>query len=254
MPLNIKRQVDYMDFLNNKPQAKYKVLCVGDEVYGDYVRSCLPENLGLMSVSDMDVNIQKPENIVLVVFTGGEDVSATVYGHHNSKDTIFSNRRDETEMRYYKWAVSNGIPMVGICRGSQFLYAMSGGTLFQHVSRHAGTRHNVMSAKHPLCQDGGNIYFVNSTHHQMADIRSKPEHVDVLAISAPPQAQYHYFWDAGVGEIVSIADVAEVESWVDNKNHALGIQWHPEMGNCPVEGRALASELIANFYTLNKRA
>lgn len=98
----------------------------------------------------------------LIQFTGGEDVSPSLYGEQRHRTTGDSLERDLYEAGFFAFARRMGIPMAGICRGGQFLNVMSGGKMYQHVSAHAtGARHlltDLNTAKE---------ISVSSTHHQM---------------------------------------------------------------------------------------
>lgn len=101
----------------------------------------------------------------LIQFTGGEDVSPFLYGEQNHRTTGDSFERDLFEAAYFAIARRMGIPMVGICRGGQFLNVMSGGKMYQHVNKHAtGLNHVLLDhcdLLHPQAIE------VSSTHHQM---------------------------------------------------------------------------------------
>jgi gamma-glutamyl-gamma-aminobutyrate hydrolase PuuD len=96
----------------------------------------------------------------LVCFTGGADVTPAMYGDFQHKYTTNSFRRDEAESRVFHECIRLNKPMVGICRGGQFLNVMSGGRMYQHVERH--------TAPHEITDlETGDVIFVSSTHHQM---------------------------------------------------------------------------------------
>lgn len=100
----------------------------------------------------------------LVCFTGGTDVDPSLYSSKRNLKTSHSDyQRDKIEQEIFKKCIKLSIPMVGICRGAQFLCVMSGGKLFQHVENHC-VSHNMYTTK-------GDEYVVTSSHHQMMDIR-----------------------------------------------------------------------------------
>jgi len=98
----------------------------------------------------------------LILFTGGEDVSPKLYEHPQHRTTYNSIHRDYEESRIFKEAISLGIPMVGICRGGQFLNVMCGGTMYQDVSKHATRDGHLI--KDLFTNQKLNV---TSTHHQM---------------------------------------------------------------------------------------
>lgn len=111
----------------------------------------------------------------LVVFTGGEDVTPALYGAAAHPATYNSVQRDEEEAVVFEYCRSHGIPMVGICRGGQFLNVMSGGEMYQHVNKHA-----IHGTHIAVDVDSGETIPVSSTHHQMM----KPsEYAQVVAIA-----------------------------------------------------------------------
>lgn len=96
----------------------------------------------------------------LAVFTGGADVSPHIYGAARHPSTGCDPRRDEKEGEAFDEFAMLGVPMVGICRGGQFLNVMNGGAMYQHVTNHVGS-HMITDLL-----TGDNIY-ASSTHHQM---------------------------------------------------------------------------------------
>lgn len=96
----------------------------------------------------------------LVLFTGGEDVSPDIYKEKKYKFTQNNVARDNFEIQQYQTALANNKPMVGICRGAQFLTVMAGGKLIQHV-----TGQNYLHKIKDIVFD--DEIEVTSTHHQM---------------------------------------------------------------------------------------
>lgn len=95
-------------------------------------------------------------------FTGGADVTSSLYGDKSHPATYSDLHRDVVEGMIFKRAITNKKPMVGICRGAQFLNVMSGGRMYQHVQKHA-----VHPGHHITDLVTGEVVFVSSTHHQM---------------------------------------------------------------------------------------
>ncbi len=93
----------------------------------------------------------------LVVFTGGEDVTPSLYGEQNV-DSDCNPQRDADEAEIFQHFIE--VPKVGICRGGQFLNVMSGGRMWQDTDNHC--RYHVLKD----LLTGRNL-FVSSTHHQM---------------------------------------------------------------------------------------
>lgn len=101
------------------------------------------------------------EEADIICFTGGADVHPSFYGEEVLPSTHFNLDRDNKEAAIFGEALGLKIPMVGICRGAQFLNVMNGGGLWQHVNNHTAT-HDVTDVK-----SGTTRKNMTSTHHQM---------------------------------------------------------------------------------------
>lgn len=97
----------------------------------------------------------------IALFTGGSDVHPFLYGEKVHPTTSFNIRRDMVDINAYR-SMGSIKPKVGICRGGQFLNVMSGGSLYQHVDKHA------INVDHEAnCLWTQETVPVSSTHHQM---------------------------------------------------------------------------------------
>lgn len=68
------------------------------------------------------------------LFTGGHDVSPRMYSEPPMEGKISScKKRDEMESFILKEAIDGNKPILGICRGMQFINAFLGGTLYQDI-------------------------------------------------------------------------------------------------------------------------
>jgi carbamoylphosphate synthase small subunit len=117
------------------------------------------ENMFLLAGHSISPTVEGAE---LVCFTGGSDVSPYLYGENPHDLTSSCEFRDKKSLNLYEKAKKADIPMVGICRGAQLLNVLSGGSMYQHVSKHAvGGTHEVLDML------AGKTVQVSSTHHQM---------------------------------------------------------------------------------------
>ncbi len=117
--------------------------------------------LGGEITTDPAILFQDPGSVKLVCFTGGEDVSPNLYGHENLGSGC-SKARDEREVLIFEQAKKHKVPMTGICRGSQFLNVMCGGTMVQNLTAsHGGAQHQCETID-------GKEFRVTSSHHQMS--------------------------------------------------------------------------------------
>lgn len=104
--------------------------------------------------------VKKMEDADLVLFTGGEDVSPNLYGKKANPTTGNNPARDRYEITEFDKAKALGKPMIGICRGSQFLCVMNKGILVQN-QQNKYSYHNITT-------DDGRVINISSTHHQAA--------------------------------------------------------------------------------------
>lgn len=102
----------------------------------------------------------------LVCFTGGEDVTPSLYGEINLGSQC-NWQRDSDEMELYQTCLALGKPFVGICRGGQFLNVMNGGKMIQDVNNHGLWGTHKLSLLWNNLRIPNEDYRVTSTHHQM---------------------------------------------------------------------------------------
>lgn len=155
----------------------------------------------------------------LVVFAGGEDISPDLYGAEKHLMTSYSYKRDRDDIQVFMAALDMRIPMVGICRGAQFLHVMNGGVLYQHVDNHNGN-HSIWDEKLKKT-----INKVSSVHHQMC--KSGNKGMDVIATSVKSENRFlDNTRNDGPGN--TFAKTADVEAFYYGQSCCLGVQGHPE--------------------------
>jgi putative glutamine amidotransferase len=174
------------------------------------------------------VRIQGPEKVGLdlagadaVVLSGSTtDVHPRTYGEQLDPRSVDPDlTRDLRDLAALRIALRDDIPVVGVCRGSQLLSVLFGGSLSQHVERHAGNHaHPVATASGSSARRALGVQAdVVSDHHQA--VRSVGRGLRVTATAHD-----------GMVEALE----------VPGRRLALGLQWHPERGG----GEALADLLV----------
>ena len=75
------------------------------------------------------------ELVDALILPGGVDVEPSRYGAVARSDCNLNvvPELDEVEFRLAEWAMSDGLPLLGICRGIQVMNVACGGTLWQDV-------------------------------------------------------------------------------------------------------------------------
>ena len=157
-----------------------------------------------------------PKSFKLVLFTGGADISPTLYEEVSPKGMCGNDlSRDRIEMKIFKHAVYNNIKIAGICRGTQLINVMAKGRMFHHVSNHAGSVHTIQIAN-------GEILEVNSLHHQMCILGLNT----ILVGWAHPSISEIYYGNRD--EQINF-NGKEPEVIIAPNLNACGVQYHPEM-------------------------
>jgi len=189
--------------------------------------------------------VEKMEDSDIVLFTGGEDVNPEVYGHKPNQKSYFSKERDLREIKEFEKARMLGKGMVSICRGSQLITALSGGTLIQHVSNHAiaGTH------KIKFLEDEKEMY-ITSTHHQMMNPFGLDEsEYDLIAVSASKRS-FTYEQSSPSDQALNMASEPEIVYYKAFK--ALAIQGHPEMMSKDEDVVIKINSLINTYLLANE--
>jgi gamma-glutamyl-gamma-aminobutyrate hydrolase PuuD len=153
----------------------------------------------------------------LVVFTGGEDVSPHIYGEEKNPKTGNNERRDDEEAEIFRLALYLNKHIIGICRGSQFTCAMSGGRLVQHQQN----PHYI----HDITTSTGEVIPITSTHHQAMYPYDMYEGNYKLLAWTEGISKMH---ENGLEKEISDKPFKEAEICYFPKTKVLGIQGHPE--------------------------
>ena len=166
------------------------------------------------------------ERVDGVFLAGGVDVDPSSY----NEDTLdvcgrTDEDRDAVELMFTRWAIEDGKPLLGVCRGMQIINVACGGSLFQDVAAQGerlikhdyfptqGFARDFLSHEasvtpgtklHAIYQ--GDAIMVKSMHHQG---------IKKLGDSLEPSV---------------IAPDGLIEG-LEGKNgkYLIGVQWHPEM-------------------------
>lgn len=210
-----------------------KRLTIGATLYRDEDREYLPKNyyraIGLMGGVALPLPASTPpdrageicDGLDGMLFTGGDDVTPSLYGQEAEPETEGMDiHRDELERALLMTCLERGIPVMGICRGCQIINVALGGTLVQHIPRRFGQTHWMKKGQEidflhyvRVLQDtelfrtlGGDV-FVNSYHHQCVDRLAD----GLRATAFAPEG------------FVEAFEKIDRDTWL------LAVQWHPEV-------------------------
>jgi len=208
--------------------------------YCDHTASFGFEFLGEMDNLSNDVDF--------ALFTGGADVNPGLYGEERGYYTRTNPNRDMLDLQKFQEAKNNKLPIVGICRGSQFITVMAGGKLIQHVTGHA------IGGTHEIETFDGKKLWITSTHHQMMypwDVKNHYILAHTFNISDTylngnneeifPNIEHYK-----TGKVVKPL-ITEPEIVYYPDINALCIQGHPEYSNCPEETKEYVKFLVTKL-------
>lgn len=153
-----------------------------------------------------------------LLFIGGADIDPSFYKEENVASTVsrYSDTRDQLAYSYYQEHRGRFKIAAGICRGGQFLNAMSGGSMWQDVNNHTRP-HDIVD----LCT--GKVVRASSTHHQMMRPSAKGE---IIATSTQKLSTYKL---NGKDGLVTDDDTDVEVVWYKD-TQCLCFQPHPEYG------------------------
>jgi putative glutamine amidotransferase len=161
-------------------------------------------------VSDLDSLISRLDGVCL---SGGPDLDPGAYGVRERHAELGPTEPslDAFELELARAAIERGMPLLGICRGSQALNVACGGTLHQHLPGHRQSEPGcrvtheveVLAGTRLAGLLGAGTYAVNSFHHQGVDRVGHGLRVAARAADGTVEA-------------------------IEGPGFAIGVQWHAE--------------------------
>ncbi len=147
-----------------------------------------------------------------LILCGGNDIDPKYYGEEINGSVNIDSRRDTAEFAVARAFLEAEKPILGICRGSQLINILLGGSMCQHIenaNEHIATefgdnRHIATAQRDSLCYRlYGEEFFINSAHHQA-----------IKRLGEGLTATMH------AGDII--------EGFQHKTLPIIGVQWHPE--------------------------
>lgn len=158
----------------------------------------------------------------LVLFEGGEDVDPSMYNEPKNPTTYSNIKRDTEEFKIFHEAVDAGIPILGICRGSQLACVASGGKLVQH-QLNPGVHEIFYNTSDNIDSSKTKTILVNSTHHQAQYPFDLPDNEYKIIGWTENMLPFHED-----GEEKEMNPIKECEIVYYPITNCLAIQFHPE--------------------------
>lgn len=177
-----------------------------DSLENNYINYLEKFGIKLIPIPNSSKNILsyfKKFPISAIILSGGNDVNPELYGEEIKEGFSISKQRDETEKKLLEIAVKKKIPVLGICRGMQFINTYFNGKL-EKVEEHTRKNHKIKITGETKDVLGDEIE-VNSYHNYGISKNTLSNKLNSFAnAEGIVEGIFHPFFPIG------------------------GIQWHPE--------------------------
>ena len=169
------------------------------------------------------VNEKESYDIKALILSNGNDIG--LFDNDGKDSSDLSCERDETELWLIRHAIKNKIPVLGVCRGMQFINGYFGGGLkkINDLMSHVSNNHAVDIIDSKFVSILGNQPTVNSFHKFGIFEDSISKNLRIFALHSQHQI---------------------CEGLYHPELPVMGIQWHPER-KCPNDEKNRL--LIDNF-------
>jgi putative glutamine amidotransferase len=161
-----------------------------------------------------------------VFLTGGVDVDPATYGEerHTACDAP-DPARDWVEINLIRWALADGKPVLGVCRGIQAINVACGGSLFQHLPE------QMPAMKHDYFPRPENQYTRDYLAHEVA-VEAGSRLARMLGETTPLVNSMHH---QGIKRLAPSlkASAFAPDGLIEgveggNGRFLVAVQWHPE--------------------------
>ena len=176
-------------------------------------------------LEDEDVLRGLYDRMDAVLIPGGVDLDPETYGEAPLPTCgRLDPDRDRVELRFARWAIAEGKPLFGLCRGLQILNVALGGTLYQDI---AAQRNDAL--KHDYFPTAG--FSRDHLAHPVTVVSGS--RLDALVGTAPLKVNsmhHQAVKDLAPGLVsTAVAPDGVIEAIESSANRfVLGVQWHPE--------------------------
>lgn len=182
-----------------------------DQRWHDLGKACGIQLIPIPNQPDQAEAFAQTLQLEGLIFSGGNNVgvqAGKLMTTGSLAEQDIALERDHTEWNLLHWAIAHRVPVLGVCRGMQFIHAALGGTLsLIQAEEHAGTTHAISWGDHfhaLLCLERA---AVNSYHRWGFYANQRATGCDVWGIDPNDQV---------------------VEAFSHQTHRLTGIMWHPE--------------------------
>ncbi len=161
-----------------------------------------------------------------LLIPGGVDIDPAQYGEEVRPECgNLDPARDRVELQLVRWAIEEGKPVFGLCRGHQIINVACGGTLWQDLASQNGAFH-----KHDFFPNAG---FERDHLAHPISIEPGTRLHNLLESSTVDVNSMHHQGVKRLGSGLRVSAVAPdglieaIEG--DGEAFLVGVQWHPEV-------------------------
>ena len=209
------------------------------------------------------------QDIDAVVFTGGEDISPTLFAtpepwHGIEAEKDFNTTRDVSDYLLLSYCIDNDIPTLCICRGAQMLGVVAGAPLIQDIPTYyagLGIDYNYIHRYNKSNPDAAKEYI----SHPSVVTRKNSLFYDIIktdTLHGCPSWHHQAIGDlSNTSAVVTATTISQgveiVEALeIPDKVFIVGVQFHPEyvMAKEDSEGKSMDKATTLRFFEALARA
>jgi len=193
-------------------------------------------------------NVDLMKKCDFLLLTGGADINPSYYGQERSDrihPSYYDAKRDEKEFDLANEAILSDIPIIGVCRGAQWLAILAGGSLIQHVDGHETGMH-FLELYDPDDPEFNRVS-MSTSHHQMCNLTG----VDHMLYAWTNHLSSLYLGQKGV-KLFPKGLTKEPEIFYIPNIRGFGIQGHPEYLSRHAPGNRYIRKLLTKTYLIQE--
>lgn len=151
-----------------------------------------------------------------IVIGGGNDINPGLYGMQNDHNAKLDHERDIFEIEMINFALKHDIPLLGICRGSQLINVVLGGTLYPNIRL---LRKNTSNFRTPFPRKTALLEKNTKLFGKIGNLRLRINSLHYQAIDK-----------LGNNLRITAKDLDGFIQGIESTSHRfiIGTQWHPE--------------------------
>lgn len=182
----------------------------------------IPLEIPILINSTIETLDNLVESLDGIIFTGGDNIDSLWYGEQPLVEQCIETKlRNKFERALFFVAKNNEIPILGICRGSQLINVLQGGSLYQDISKQINTKIDHSGTGRKL-EEKQHLVFLKKDSF-LAGVYKKKE----LSVNS-----FHVQGIKELGENLKVTAKSEdgIPEAIEYKGDFFmqGVQWHPE--------------------------